>query len=252
MNDADRLLAGCVSLYHRGELCAAEAAARQCLEDFPDDGRFWQLHGILCWQRGDLATARSALETASCLRPLAPQGRCALAHAYLALGPVDVAHFMYVSLAQDDRCPSALLPKVATGLGMLKDHATALEVCVKLAQREPRHHGAFFGMAYYMARLDYSTASILDPLVKAHNLAPRVPLYRVNLALLYAELGRHNEAYLLICEVKPEEVPENFPVHRLADIFAMVGDRERWSTFQALATMNARCAARTDASAKRR
>ncbi len=232
MTTADCRLAHCVALYQGRDLAAAEDALRQLLPEFPDDGRFWQLYGIIRWQRGDLKTARFALETASCLRPLAPLARCALAHAYLHLGPIEVARFLYLSLAEDERTPTALLPKVATGLGCLREEDAALQVCVRLARCEPRHHAAFFGMAYYMARLDYPAASILDPLAKAHNLAPRIVIYRLNLALLYAELGRDAEAYLLLCEIEPNDVPAAFPVERLLALFAAVGDEARLRAFR--------------------
>jgi len=228
----EKRLAHAIELYQQRRYRQAAETASDGLIDFPDDGRFWQLLGVCCWSLGEWAHARTVLETASCLRPLAPLGQVALADVYRRTGHAEVARLMYHYLAGLDSCPPELMPKVAVGLGCLGEYNTALEVCTRLAQREPRHHAAFFGIAFYMGKLGYPPAALLSPLVKAHNLAPQVLPYRLNLALLYAELGRPAQAYFLLEAVRPEMVPPCFSLERLADIFAAVGDAERCRTFR--------------------
>jgi tetratricopeptide (TPR) repeat protein len=221
-----------VDLFQQGRNPDVRDETARCLADYPDDGRFWQLHGIAQWHLGACAEARKALETASCLRPLAPLGQVALAATYLATGHGDVARLMYRHLAELEACPAELMPKVATGLGQLGEYADALGVCTRLVRIEPRHHAAFFGMAFYMARLGYPLASLLDPLVKAYNLAPRMLAYRLNLALLYAELDQPARAYFLLGPVPPEAVPAGFSLEKIAEVFAAVGDEERCRAYR--------------------
>lgn len=228
----DDFLARCVDLYQQGRMPAVEEATARFVETCPDDGRFWQLLGVTRWTQGKYEEARSALETASCLRPLAPLGQVALAGCYRRTGQPEVARMMYQHLAGLETCPLELLPKVSVGLGCLGEFSLALDVCARLASREPRHHAAFFGMAFYMGKLGYPSASLLDPLVKAYNLAPRVLPYRLNLALLYAELNQPVQAYFLLEAVRPSMVPPCFALERLADIFAAVGDEDRCQEYR--------------------
>jgi hypothetical protein len=205
----------------------------QCLATCPEDGRYWQLHGIARWFLGDPLAARRALETASCLRSLTPLAQVALAGAYLQTGKGDVARVIYRYLGECEACSLGLLPKVAVGLGSLGEHGAALEVCWRIVRQDPRHHAAWFGLAFYMGRLGYPLASLLDPLIKAHNLAPQVLSYRLNLALVYGELGWLAQAYFLVKPIAPHDVPRGFCLERFASLFAAVGDEERSRAFRA-------------------
>jgi len=224
--------ARCLDCFHRQDYAESDAVARRALAFFPDDGLLWQLHGTAVWFLGDHAATRRALETASQLTPLQPLARCALAGSYAHTGDSQLARELYVGLLQDDRCPTSLLPKVATGLGCLGENWLALQVCRKLARLQPTHHAALFGLAYYMARLDYPGECYLRHLVRAHQLAPdRLP-YRVNLALLLAELGRIEHAHRLVRDLSAEGIGCTCWLRRLIAVCEAVGDDEQGQAFQ--------------------
>src|SRR5262249_33284521 len=158
--------------FQQHNYAAADEIALRALDRYPGNGLLWQLHGTARWFMGDGPAARSALEIARALKPLQPLAACALASCYVEAGETEKAREIYVALLGDDRCPPAVLPKVAAGLGRIEEHWLALQVCRKLARREPTHHAAFFGMAFYMARLGYPAQSCLPRLLRAHQLAP--------------------------------------------------------------------------------
>lgn len=133
----------------------AEVLARQALEQDPQQGRFWRLAGMASWALEAFEQARIDLENACSLAPLCPMSWLALADCYVRLGKITPAQGIYRMLAENDRFPTSLLPRLATGLGRIEEYRLALGVCRKLANRQPNHHGAFFGMAYYLSRLGY-------------------------------------------------------------------------------------------------
>ena len=125
----DDTLARCVDLYQQHRYAEVIDATTRHLEERPDEGRLWQLLGLAHWSQSNHLAARSALETASCLRPLAPLGQVALASAYLHGGQKEVARLMYRHLAKSETCPLEMLPKVSVGLGRLGEYSLALDVC---------------------------------------------------------------------------------------------------------------------------
>lgn len=216
--------ARCLAAFHRQDYAECAHLAQTALDQFPDDGLLWQLQGTAAWYFGDHARARQTLETASTLSPLQHLARCALAGAYAKTGDAALARDLFVSLLQDDRCPTLLLPKVATGLGCLGEHWFALQVCRKLARLQPSHHPAFFGLAYYMARLGYPGECYLRHLVRAHHLAPEMLPYRLNLAAVLTELGRAEHAQRLVRDLSPTQLSCPCQLQRLLAVYEAVGD----------------------------
>ena len=221
---AAEFAAACLDHFHQHQFAEANERARLGLEQFPEDGLLWQLHGNACWFLRDYETARSALETASALVPLQPLARCALAGSYAHTGEPLFAKETYVELLQDERCPAALLPRIAVGLGQLGEWWLALQTCRKLARLQPNHHAALFGLAYYMARLEYPSECYLRHLLRAHQLAPELLTYRVNLACLLAGMGQQEQAYELVRQVPAERIGCACWVRRIAAIAEQAGD----------------------------
>lgn len=231
MAPTDDLVARCLELFQ--QQCYAEASALACgaLEDHPEHPLLWQLHGTACWFLQDYPGARNALETAVFHGPLQPLSRVALAGTYARTGEPAAAVGVYRHLLQDERTPAALLPRISVGLGSLGEDWLALQVCRKLARLQPHHHAAFFGMAYYMARMEYPAECFLRHLLRAHQLQPDRLTYRVNLALALAELGQDDQAYDLVKDVAPESVGCICWLRRLAVLCAAVGDDARRDGF---------------------
>lgn len=227
MSQARDLFHRSLEHFQRGRFSQAEALARAGLLQFPDEGHLWQLLGILHHQASDFARASEALETAALLVPLESAARWALADCQARLGRAELARQLYRHLAGDDACPTALLPAVASGLGSVGEDATALDVCHKLARREPTRHEAFFGMAFYMRRLGHPAASLIPVVTRAHDLAPEVVTYRVLLASLLAHTGEPQEAYELLRDVPPESVRCTGCLRRMMAVFRLAGDDAR-------------------------
>lgn len=228
MGEIRDVLQRCLELFNQGRVSEAEAIAQAGLRQSPEDGDLWQLYGLLCQRAGDLAGARAALETASALVPLDPSARCALADCYARTGQIELARDLYRHLAGDGRCPTPLLPAVAFGLGALGDHETALEVCQELSRRDPTRHEALFGIAFYMRRLGHPPEAVIPVVARAHELAPRLTLYRVLLGSLLAGVGRQKEAYDLLRGVAPESVRCCGCLRRMMAVFRLAGDESRY------------------------
>jgi tetratricopeptide (TPR) repeat protein len=230
MNRARDIFHRSLEHFHQRRFSQAEIVARAGLSEFPDDGLLWQLLGMLRQRAGDFEGASEALETASLLVPLDPSVRCALADCHARLRRTELARQLYQHLAQDDACPTALLPAVASGLGSIGDDATALDVCRELSRREPTRHEALFGIAFYMRRLGHPAESLIPVVARAHELAPEVTTYRVLLASLLANTGEHQEAYELLRDVPPESVRCSGCLRRMMAVFRLAGDDARLGT----------------------
>jgi tetratricopeptide (TPR) repeat protein len=224
MKEPGEVLHRCFELYHRGELARAGELAERALRKFPDEGALWQLDGLVRRDQGDFDGARSALETASLLVPLNPDSECALAQCYAKAGQTGLARDLYRHLAQSGRSPTPLLPAIASGLGSVGDNESALEVCRELSRREPTHHEAFFGMAFYMRKLRYPVAMVMPVVTRAHELAPRSIPYRVLLASLLASIGEYQQASDLLRDIPPDSVHCRCCLRRMMTIFHLAGE----------------------------
>jgi tetratricopeptide (TPR) repeat protein len=222
----------CLTLLKQGQFPEADRLARQGVQEFPESGGLWQVHGLLRQSAGDIDGACFALETASLLVPLTSAAQCALADCHAKAGRRDLARQLYQALARSQRCPTDLLPAVASGLGTVGDPETALEVCRELARREPTSHEALFGMVYYMRRLGRPLDAVLPIMIRAHELAPDSPVYRIVLASLLAQDGRRDEAYDLLRNVRPDAVHCSCCARRVVALFQQVGDVERAEAFR--------------------
>ena len=231
MKSADDAFVRGQQLLEQRRFAEAEALARSALAEEQSDGRLWQLAGIASWALGAVVRARADLETAGTLAPLCPMAWLALADCYVGLRQHDAARGIYRMLADHAAFPTSLLPRLATGLGRIEEYRAALKVCRTLACREPRHHAAFFGMAYYLSRLGYPQRSVLARLRQAFRLAPDMLLYRVNLACVYADLGRIRAAHGLIRDLNPLAIPCPCWLRRLVRIFDLAQDHAHGETF---------------------
>jgi Flp pilus assembly protein TadD len=221
------VLDDCFELAGRGRFSEAEELAGEAVRSYPDDGRLWQLHGLLLHRMSEFVRGCSALETAGLLVPLEPSSRCALADCYARTGHAELARDLYRGLSGDARCPTELLTAVASGLGGLGDHETALETCLELIRRDPEHHQAYFGVAFYLRRLGRPARGVLPAIQRAHELAPESPLYRITLAAILDHIGRREEAYELLRVVDPAVVQCGCCLHRMLVLFRNAGDLPR-------------------------
>lgn len=139
----------------------------------------------------------------------------------------------------DGSYPTGLLPAVAVDLNRLGEYGLALKACETLTDRNPAHHQAHFGTAYYRCRLGAGPEAIIPALAMAMDLAPDVLHYRLNLAFALADAGHPEEAHVLLEAVDLEEVrPCACWLRRIRDVCEQVGDSARaWVCDRLLASL---------------
>jgi tetratricopeptide (TPR) repeat protein len=224
MIDHRDVLSRCFELAGAGKLTEAGDLAEEALRENDDDGYIWQFVGLIRHRVGDFNGARDALETAGLLVPLNPETRCALAESFARTGVKVPAVELYRALASDPRCPERLLPSIAAGLGCLGQYDDALGVCLDLTRRAPDQADAYFGVAFYQRRLGHGLEVAIPWVMKAHELSPDVPLYRISLAAMLDHVGRHEEAYDLLLDVDLDGISCRCCLRRMSTIFLSVGD----------------------------
>lgn len=198
---------------------------RAALNVNPEDGAMWMHLGELLHRLQDFGEARDALETASMLVPLSVDAQLALADCYCRLGDRDLAVFLYDAITANSSLAGEVLARVASALGSMNEHERALSVCRTLTSREPDCHEAYFGQAFYLRKLGAPFPDVEPLLLKAFELSPSMPLYRITLAALYAFLGRRQEAYDLLVDVEPSAVGCRCCITRVMSILSLHGDR---------------------------
>ncbi|WP_165227852.1 tetratricopeptide repeat protein [Aquisphaera insulae] len=231
----------CLGHFHRGEVFEADRVATHAVEQHPDDGELWQIHGLICARLGDFEAACDALETAAVLVPLNPAAQCALAECHARAGRVDLARGLYRGLVRRPDCPTGLLPSAASGLGRIGDNESALEACHALARRDGRRHEAFFGIAYYMRLIGHDALEILPAAARAHELAPDCPSYRTLYASLLSQVGREGQARELLRGLRPDSVRCAGCLRRIMAILSR-GDRADAAALQSFQVQAARLA----------
>jgi len=226
------VLERCIGLAGVGRLVEAEGLAGRAVQGDPEDGNLWQFLGLIRHRLGDLTRARSALEVASALVPLEPSARRALADCYARTGHAELAGDLYRALAVDARCPTDLLPAVASGLGGLGRHEDALKACRELIRRDPSCHEGHFGVAFYLRRLGMPPEAALPSVATAFELAPDLLLYRISLAALLDHVGRRDEAHDLLRDVDPGAVQCRCCLRRMATILRDTDDPTRADAYR--------------------
>lgn len=187
-------------------------------------GELWQVRGIALRMLGRFREAASALETATTLIPLNVFAQCALADSYARLGKRKLASFLYRRLLKEKQCPTQLLPAVSSGAGAIGDYACALNVCRQIVRREPDHHAAIFGIAFYMEKLDYHPEEIVHWVKEAFRLRPQSVTYRLSYASTLEYLGRVPAARELLVDIDVRSIHCSRILNRMAEIFAKAGD----------------------------
>lgn len=184
--------------FSAGEFRRALAAARRGIAHYPDDCQLWQVRGTALRQLGRHRAAVRALETATTLGPLNPFTRCALADSYAAIGRTTLARDIYELIASEEGCPAEALPLLARGLGRVGANAQALGLCRRLIKSNPQNHRAWFGAGFYAARMGRDPRQVIRYVRRAHQLAPKVDAYRINVGVLEAVLGREGDCEMTL------------------------------------------------------
>ena len=227
MNSAREIFKIGLGLLKSGLINRVTDLAAEAVEDHPDDGPLWELLGVAYQREGRSTEALHALETASLLKPLDIGARFCLAEAYAATGSQELAVFVYRMVSEDPKSPVWLLPKVASHLGDMGEFEHALDVCQTIVERDFTRHEAHFGMGFYLRRLGAKMERVFSAIQQAFELSPESTLYRVVLASLLRESGRHEEAYELLQQIPVGSVDCPHSLRRMLTIFHTASDMQR-------------------------
>jgi len=218
------------SAYEAGDVETALNLVKRRLRLDKEDGRGWEMIGLIQYSRRRFAIAVSALERASLLVPLCPAARVCLAHGYAKIDHEDLSRDLLAELIDDQSLSVPLLLQVATGLDSIDSPGMAMLTCRVAAERDPDHPQTFYDMGYYAARSGHHP-NITEALArKAITLDPENVCYRVGLASLLVKQGRDDEAYHFVSRFTNEQIERiscRCCLSRIVDLFEQQGDLRR-------------------------
>lgn len=203
------------------DVAAQELIAR--LEQQPDDGRTWELLGVVLFASNEPQRAQSALEVAAVLVPLSPRGQVVLGKCYEMSGFLESAAAIYRHVASLSNLDTQLLEPLASGLGACRELELALHICRQAAERMPDNPDPLVGIVHYMRRLGRPVENILPVMFRAHQLEPDCGEYRIALAWLLHEIGKSGEAASLLAGVSFDDFSCIHCLIRMQHIFEITG-----------------------------
>ena len=174
---------------------------RQLLQHDAENGRLWELVGVLAYESDDFQLAQSAIERASALIPLSARGQLVLACCYDRSGNRESAGAIYRHISGLGGLAVDLLEPLAAGLGRHGELEMALNICRQAASELPESTTPLVGMIYFMRRLRRPHELILAVALRACNLDPHNFECRIAAAWLLHEAGRSQEGAVLLKEV---------------------------------------------------
>lgn len=217
-------------LYETGDLDAALAQTKRYLVRRPDDGRAWELAGLIQFATGEFPQSVAAIERASILIPLRPAARVCLGHGYGKIGRRSLSRDLLVGLIRDDSVSVPLLLQVASGLDAINDPAIALQACRRAAERDPQNAKPYYDMGYYAARCGYEARYTESLARKAISLDPDNVCFRVGLAAHLFKQDRVHDAYDVVRELSNEQIEAitcSCCLNRIVSVYEAAGDYRR-------------------------
>ncbi|WP_339734626.1 hypothetical protein [uncultured Gimesia sp.] len=229
--DTQNALNKAIGLFRQGLHYQALERISQLLKTHPDEGKAWELKGLvedsLSWQN----TSISSLETATTLIPISASGQYILAKNYLEIGKHSLAKSVFSILLQRQDLPDKLLPAISSYLGQYPELThLALEACRKAVKRDPECAESWLGMACFMGKLHYPKEQIANVLRKSVMLDPENRHFRMALSNVLEQSGQIDQAYRVVKEIKISElnqIPCAACLKKLINIFSQANDDNR-------------------------
>lgn len=221
------LCRGAIKLHQSGQTLRAIDVLRERVNESPDEGRVWELLGMLAYAVNNFKLATESLEHASALLPLSPRAQVVLAKCYDESGHRSAARTIYTHVASLDNLADDLYEPLSAGLGRHGEYQQALTVCRLAARRMPDNPEPLKGIVHYMRRLRMPVERILPTLFRAHHLAPEDQDCRITLAWLLHETGQSDEGVYLLEQVECEEFTCIRCLTLMQHIFEAVGKNDR-------------------------
>lgn len=216
--------------YTTGRLKDARRKLLQHLSRNREDGRGWELLGLVHHARQKWALSLAALEEASTLVPLSCVGELALADCYFANGQTKWALALYRGIPESDRATTQTLLTVAAKLDSMSDPVGSIAACRKAIQLDPDSAESYFTLSFYLRRCGAPFSVVEAAARRAIDLAPDKFAFRLGLAGQLHAQGRLADVARLLNRVTLEQVQSlSCPccLDRLIVIFAAIADEDR-------------------------
>lgn len=223
-------LAEIYDVYERGSFDRARELVEAYLEYRCEDGRAWELKGLIHLAQGEDSQSVAALERASLLVPLSSAGQVCLGHGYGRIGRRSLSRDLLVDLIDNETLEIELLLQVGTALDAIGHPALAMRACRRATQRDPDVAQAYYDMGYYAARCGYPLSVTESLARRAIFLDPDRVSYRVGLASLLVRNGRRREAHELMRHFSNDQIAaiDCRPcLERIVELFESVHDYRR-------------------------
>ncbi|MEW4486516.1 hypothetical protein AB1L42_00460 [Thalassoglobus sp. JC818] len=216
--------------YEAGEFENSLLLIKEFLRRKKEDGRGWELLGLIQYSRGRIAVSVSAIERATLYVPLRSVTRVCLALGYARVGQEELGRDLLVDLVNEPVLTTELLLQVAAGLDSLGEPGFALQAARTATEKDPDHAQAFYDLGYYVGRCGYPS-SVIEALARhAISLEPERACYRIGLAKLLVGQQREDAAYELVRDLSIEQIKQvncHKCLQRIVELYQSVGDYRR-------------------------
>lgn len=216
--------------FEQGNLALALCLIRSHLRQHKDDGRGWELLGLIQHTRGRAKASVSALERATVLVPLYPAARVSLALGYGSIGKRTLSKELLADLIGDNALTVPLLLQVAGGLDAIDQPGFAARACREASRRDPEQSRPYYDLGYYAARCGQPSHITENLARKAISLDPDNVCYRIGLASHLMRENRIEEGYDVIRHLTNHQIVQidcQCCVERIVALFESARDYRR-------------------------
>ncbi|HCK51610.1 MAG TPA: hypothetical protein DIC23_00235 [Planctomycetaceae bacterium] len=216
--------------YSSGKLSDGMKLVQQCLETDPDDGRAWELGGLIHYAEQRFQESVNSIEHASALVPLRAVGQACLGHAYAKTNRPRLALNLLSELIENESVSAGLMLQIATGLDAVGRPDLAIQACRRAVDQNPNLAQAHYDLGYYGGKVGVSFSQIESSIRRAINLAPHHSTYRVGLAGLLSENGQAEEAHGLVARLTNHDLTSlncSCCLQRLVTLYRSAKDTRR-------------------------
>ena len=226
MNAMERKLDHIDQLRVLGSFAEALRHLNTLTTEVEDNGRAWELMGLVHFELANYQQSLDALERASLLVPLSVEAQCRLAECYMTSRRREVAAVIYAHLATLDVGLEELAELIGIGLKKIGQFDLALGFCLHHLGRFSSNHKLLFIVTESMRRLEYDNDVITPIACQVYRLQPDNVTYRVRFARHLLVARRNSEAVNLLQSVDLNALQCIPSLQRLRMLFEQLGEHD--------------------------
>lgn len=230
MTNTDGQFERAAHAYQSGRLDEALTILADALDRSPDDGRMWELCGLIHRDQQETELSVDALERASLLVPLKPLAGICLAEGYAKLEKTELARDLFVQQLELPRIEVESILHIAVGLDECGFPGLAMKACRQAQRMDPNHAQTYYDTGFYAARCGYPINVVASLARRAIALDPEQIQFRIGLASLLYQHEHYDAALDVVGEIRAEQIAEidcRCCLERIGDLFEKVGDWQR-------------------------